>query len=75
MVGNKEADAVTLRARCKRLYQRLRADACKGSTAIEFAMVAPIFFVLLMGTIEAGVISFGQSPRSGRATASRSTRR
>jgi Flp pilus assembly protein TadG len=52
---------VTLRTRCKRLCQRLKADANKGSAAIEFAMVAPVFFVLLMGTIEAGVIFFGQS--------------
>ena len=39
----------------------MRADASKGSAAIEFAMVAPVFFVLLMGTIEAGVIFFAQS--------------
>jgi len=52
---------VTLSARFKRLRQRLKADANKGSAAIEFAMVAPVFFVLLMGTIEAGVIFFGQS--------------
>ena len=39
----------------------MRADSNKGSAAIEFAMVAPIFFVLLMGTIEAGVMFFAQS--------------
>jgi Flp pilus assembly protein TadG len=55
------AIAVTLSARCKRLCRRLKADAIKGSAAIEFAMVAPVFFVLLMGTIEAGVIFFAQS--------------
>ena len=52
---------VTLPPRLKRFCQRLKADANKGSAAIEFAMVAPVFFVLLMGTIEAGVIFFGQS--------------
>jgi Flp pilus assembly protein TadG len=52
---------VTLAARFKRLRRRLRADGIKGSAAIEFAMVAPVFFVLLMGTIEAGVIFFAQS--------------
>src|SRR5690349_14777978 len=41
--------------------RRLRADSEKGSTATEFAMVAPVFFLLLMGTIEAGVIFFAQS--------------
>src|SRR3569833_1600719 len=52
---------VNLPPRLKRFFQRLRADANKGSAAIEFAMVAPVFFVLLMGTIEAGVNFFGQS--------------
>lgn len=53
--------AVTLPPRVKRFIQRLKADANKGSAALEFAMVAPVFFVLLMGTIEAGVIFFSQS--------------
>ena len=39
----------------------MRTDSQKGSAAIEFAMVAPIFFLLLMGTIEAGIIFFAQS--------------
>jgi Flp pilus assembly protein TadG len=52
---------VTIKARCKKLCRRLRADANKGSAAIEFAMVAPIFFILLMGTIEAGIMFFAQS--------------
>lgn len=47
--------------RCKRLAARLDADSIKGSAAIEFAMVAPIFFVLLMGTMEAGIMFFAQS--------------
>ena len=52
---------MTLAARFRRLRRRLKADGIKGSAAIEFAMVAPVFFVLLMGTIEAGVIFFAQS--------------
>src|SRR5215467_11538747 len=48
--------AMTIRARIKSFFRR-----DKGSAAIEFAMVAPVFFVLLMGTIEAGVIFFAQS--------------
>ena len=39
----------------------MRADANKGSAAVEFAMVAPVFFLILMATIESGVIFFGQS--------------
>jgi Flp pilus assembly protein TadG len=52
---------VTLAARCQRLCRRLKADAIRGSAAIEFALIAPVFFILLMGTIETGVIFFAQS--------------
>jgi len=52
---------VTLAARFTRLRRRLRADGIKGSAAIEFALIAPVFFILLMGTIETGVIFFAQS--------------
>ena len=45
----------------KKLRRRLRADAEKGSAAIEFAIVAPIFFTLLLGTFEAGIMFFSQS--------------
>ncbi len=46
--------------RFKNFWRRLRADN-KGSAAVEFAMVAPVFFLLLMGTVESGVIFFAQS--------------
>ena len=49
------------RARFKNLSQRMRADAEKGVAAIEFAMVAPVFFMILMATIETGVIFFAHS--------------
>jgi Flp pilus assembly protein TadG len=39
----------------------MRADANKGSVAIEFAMIAPIFLLMMMATIETGVIFFAQS--------------
>jgi len=52
---------VTLAARFNRFCRRLKADANRGSAAIEFALVAPVFFILLMGTIETGVIFFAQS--------------
>ena len=47
--------------RFRKLRVRMRADAQKGSAAIEFAMIAPIFFVLLLGTFEAAIIFFSQS--------------
>jgi len=47
--------------RFKQLRRRLRRDANKGSAAIEFAMVAPVFFLLVMGTIEVGIMFFAQS--------------
>jgi Flp pilus assembly protein TadG len=50
-----------LRARFKDLSQRMRADAEKGVAAIEFAMVAPVFFMILMATIETGVIFFAHT--------------
>ena len=52
---------MTLAARFTRFRRRLRADGIKGSAAIEFALIAPVFFILLMGTIETGVIFFAQS--------------
>lgn len=47
--------------RFRKLRARMRADAEKGSAAIEFAFVAPVFFVLLMGTFEAAVMFFSQA--------------
>lgn len=44
---------------CRRLRRRWRADSEKGSAAIEFAMIAPVFFLFLFGIIETGVIYFG----------------
>jgi Flp pilus assembly protein TadG len=53
--------AVTVQARFKGFCRRLRADSQKGSAAIEFAMVAPVFFLILMAIIESGVVFFAQS--------------
>lgn len=38
----------------------MRSAARAGSAALEFALVAPVFFILLMGSIEVGVMFFGQ---------------
>lgn len=40
---------------------RLMAASRKGSAALEFAIVAPVFFILLMATIENGVVFFANS--------------
>jgi len=47
--------AMRLRAKIGPLKRRGRS----GSAAIEFAFVAPIFFVFLMGTMEGGIILLG----------------
>lgn len=39
----------------------MRKDSRRGSAAVEFAMVAPIFFLFLFGLIETGVLFFAQS--------------
>jgi Flp pilus assembly protein TadG len=44
---------------CLRLRRRWRKDDESGSAAIEFAMIAPVFFLFLFGIIETGVIFFG----------------
>ena len=47
--------------RMRTVRARMRADAEKGSAAIEFAMVAPVFFTLLMGIFEAAIMFFSQA--------------
>ncbi len=49
------------RRRVRRLAQRMREDGRKGSAAIEFAIVAPVFFLFLFGIIESGIIFFAGS--------------
>ena len=51
---------MSIRARIRHFRRRLRADAQKGSAAIEFAFVAPIFFVLLLGIFESAIMFFSQ---------------
>jgi Flp pilus assembly protein TadG len=40
---------------------RMRTQSRKGSAALEFAMVAPVLFLMLFGMIECGLIYFGSS--------------
>jgi Flp pilus assembly protein TadG len=60
-MGRRLNRTVTLKDRFRRLGKRMRADARKGSAAIEFALVAPIFFLLLLGIFEAAIMFFSQS--------------
>lgn len=48
-------------SRLKAARTRMRKDSRRGSAAIEFAMIAPIFFLFLFGIIETGVLFFAQS--------------
>lgn len=38
----------------------MRADATRGSAAIEFAFIAPVFFTLLFGILETGIMYFAE---------------
>jgi Flp pilus assembly protein TadG len=44
-----------------RMRRRMQARSRSGSAAIEFALVAPVLFLMLFGIIECGVIYFGTS--------------
>jgi Flp pilus assembly protein TadG len=47
---------------CLRVFrQRLRRNAKSGAVSIEFALIAPVFFLLLMGIMEVGVIFYAQN--------------
>jgi len=45
--------------RLRAIAARLSSRARSGSAAIEFALVAPVFFIFLMGTMETGIIFLG----------------
>lgn len=44
-----------------RSAKRMRARRISGSAALEFAMIAPVLFLFIFGTIETGVIFFAQT--------------
>ena len=48
-------------ARLRATAKRMRAQGTRANAAIEFAMVAPVFFLLLLAVIENGVIYFAGS--------------
>ena len=49
-----------MRGDLRRVVRRMKKAARSGSAAIEFALIAPIFFLLLMGTMEVGIMFFAQ---------------
>ena len=49
-----------VRVRVSRIAARMRATARAGSAAVEFAFIAPVFFIFLMGTMEVGIMFLGQ---------------
>jgi Flp pilus assembly protein TadG len=61
MRGERLIQAVDHKQRCRKFWRRIKADSRKGSAALEFAMIAPVFFVLLMGTFEAAIMFFSQA--------------
>jgi Flp pilus assembly protein TadG len=50
-----------LKLRMQRIARRMRATARSGSSAIEFAFIAPVFLLFVCGIIETGVIFYGES--------------
>lgn len=57
---NAKSRSVRIRVRLRRIARRFRARAQSGQASIEFAFIAPIFFVLLLGTMEVGIMYFAQ---------------
>lgn len=49
------------RAKLRLFRRRLRKDGTRGAVAIEFAFIAPVFFLLLMGIIETGIMFYSQN--------------
>ena len=42
------------------LYRNMRKNSQRGSAALEFAVVAPVFFALMLGILEIGTMTFAQ---------------
>jgi len=57
---------VTLRFRktLRALRRHLRRNATRGAVGIEFAFIAPIFFLLLLGIMETGILFYAQNTLS-----------
>jgi Flp pilus assembly protein TadG len=49
------------RTKLRLFRRRLRKDGTRGAVGIEFAFIAPVFFLLLMGIIETGIMFYSQN--------------
>lgn len=68
--GAERVCSVLLMNRIPGWHQRRRGE--RGATALEFAMIAPFYFLLLIGTIETSMVMFAQHVlENASATASR----
>jgi Flp pilus assembly protein TadG len=47
--------------RLRAVRRRMRKDGTRANATIEFAMIAPVFFTLLMGIIETGILFYAQN--------------
>jgi Flp pilus assembly protein TadG len=52
--------AVSFRMKFSALRRRMRKDATRGSAALEFAFIAPVFFIMLFAIMETGIMYFSQ---------------
>ena len=50
-----------LAGRLRKVGARMRRESTRANAAVEFGIIAPVFFILLMGIIENGVIFFAGS--------------
>jgi Flp pilus assembly protein TadG len=51
---------VSLAEKFSSLRRRMRKDATRGSAALEFAFIAPVFFMMLFAIMETGIMYFSQ---------------
>ena len=49
------------RKRVRVLHRHLRVGANRAAVGIEFAFIAPVFFLLLLGIIETGILFYAQN--------------
>ena len=49
------------RKRLRVLRRHLRLGATRAAAGIEFAFIAPVFFLLLLGIIETGIMFYAQN--------------
>jgi Flp pilus assembly protein TadG len=52
--------AVSFGMKFSALRRRMRKDATRGSAALEFAFIAPVFFIMLFAIMETGIMYFAQ---------------